>query len=66
MVDEELLTVDEVARRLKLHPETVRRWIRAGKLRAISLGSDRAGLRIRASEVQRLLGAGGQEGKWAA
>jgi excisionase family DNA binding protein len=37
MVDEELLTVDEVARRLKLHAETVRRWIRAGKLRAISL-----------------------------
>ena len=43
MVDEELLTVDEVARRLKLHPETVRRWIRPGKLRAISLGRDRAG-----------------------
>jgi len=63
--DEELLTVDEVARRLKLHPETVRRWIRAGKLRAIRLGSDRAGLRIRASEVQRLLGAGDQEVKRA-
>ena len=66
MTDEELLTVDEVARRLKLHPETVRRWIRAGKLRAIRLGSDRAGLRIRASEVQRLLGAGDQEVKRAA
>ena len=65
MTDEELLTVDEVARRLKLHPETVRRWIRAGKLRAIRLGSDRAGLRIRASEVQRLLGAGDQEVKRA-
>ena len=66
MTDEELLTVDEVARRLKLHPETVRRWIRAGKLRAIRLGSDRAGLRIRVSEVQRLLGAGDQEVKRAA
>ena len=66
MVDEELLTVDEVARRLKLHPETVRRWIRAGKLRAISLGSDRAGLRIRASEIQRFLAAGDQEVKRAA
>jgi putative resolvase len=66
MTDEELLTVHEVARRLKLHPETVRRWIRAGKLRAIRLGSDRAGLRIRASEVQRLLGAGDQEVKRAA
>ena len=39
MTDEELLTVDEVARRLKLHPETVRRWIRAGKLRAIRLAA---------------------------
>ena len=66
MADDELLTVDEVARQLKLHPETVRRWIRGGKLRAISLGSDRAGLRIRASEVQRFLGAGDQEGKRAA
>jgi excisionase family DNA binding protein len=66
MTDEELLTVDEVARRLKLHPETVRRWIRAGKLRAIRLGSDRAGLRIRASEIQRLLGGGDQEVKRAA
>ena len=66
MADEELLTVDEVARRLKLHPETVRRWIRAGRLRAISLGSDRAGLRIRASEVARLLGDGEQALKRAA
>ena len=66
MAEEELLTVDEVARRLKLHRETVRRWIRAGRLKAISLGSDRAGLRIRASEVRRLLDAGGQEGKRAA
>jgi len=66
MPDEELLTVDEVAHRLKLHRETVRRWIRAGRLKAISLGSDRAGLRIRASEVQRLLEAGDQDVKRAA
>jgi excisionase family DNA binding protein len=58
VTDEPLLTVEDVARHLKLHPETVRRWVRAGKLRAISLGSDRAGLRIRASEVQRLLASG--------
>ena len=66
MADEELLTVDEVARRLKLHPETVRRWIRAGRLKAISLGSDRAGLRIRASEIQRLLDGGDEGVKQAA
>jgi excisionase family DNA binding protein len=58
MADEELLTVAEVARRLKLHPETVRRWIKTGRLHAISLGSDRAGWRIRASEVELLLQGG--------
>ena len=55
MADEELLTVAEVARRLKLHPETVRRWVKTGKLHGISLGSDRAGWRIRASEVELFL-----------
>jgi excisionase family DNA binding protein len=35
---EELLTVDEAAARLKLQPDTVRRMIRAGRLRAQKLG----------------------------
>lgn len=52
--NDELLTVDEVARRLKLHPETIRRWIREGRLKAVKLGSDRSGFRVRASEVARL------------
>jgi len=50
------MTVPEVAERLRLKPETVRRWIRRGKLRAISFGSDRAGLRVRRSEVERFVG----------
>ena len=66
MADEELLTVDEVARSLRLHQETVRRWIRAGKIQAISLGSDRAGLRIRRSEIQRFLGGADRQIKRAA
>lgn len=49
------MTVPEVAERLRLKPETIRRWIRRGKLRAFSVGSDRAGLRIRRSEVDRYL-----------
>ncbi|MBV9170090.1 MAG: helix-turn-helix domain-containing protein [Chloroflexi bacterium] len=53
--DEQLLTVDQVARQLQLHPATVRRWIKTGKLHGISLGSDRAGWRIRRSEVQALI-----------
>ena len=56
MNEDRLLTVAEVAERLRLNPRTVRNWIRAGKLRGISFGSDRAGWRVRESEVRRLLG----------
>jgi excisionase family DNA binding protein len=55
MADEELLTVAEVARRLRLSQETIRRWIRGGKLQAIRIGSDRAGFRIRRTEIDQLL-----------
>jgi excisionase family DNA binding protein len=55
MVDEEMLTVEEACKRLKLHEETVRRWIRTGRLRATRLGFGRAGYRIPASEVERIL-----------
>ena len=33
-----MLTVPEVARRLHKNPETVRRWIRSGRLRARKIG----------------------------
>ena len=54
MEREEWLTVDEVARRLKVHPESVRRWLNAGRLRG-HLISRRAGCRIRAAEVDRFV-----------
>jgi excisionase family DNA binding protein len=62
MQDDPLLTVPEVAARLRLNPETVRRWLRQGKLCGVAMGSDRAGWRIPESEVRRFLG---QEGKAA-
>lgn len=34
-----MLTVPEAARRLRRNPETVRRWIREGKLRARKIGT---------------------------
>lgn len=55
MVDEDMLTVEEVSARLKLHAETVRRWIRTGRLKARLIGTERAGYRIPASEVERIL-----------
>lgn len=49
-----LLTVKHVAAELGVHPETVRRWIRAKRVRAVSFGSDRAGLRVPRAELERL------------
>ena len=34
-----MLTVPEAARRLQRNPETIRRWIREGKLRATKVGT---------------------------
>lgn len=40
MSDDELLTVKEVAERVKVHPETVRGWIRDGELEAVDIGGE--------------------------
>jgi len=34
-----MLTVPEAARRIRRHPETIRRWIREGKLRSRKIGT---------------------------
>lgn len=48
------LTVTQAAERIQVHPETVREWLRNGKLPG-NLLSRRAGWRIRASDVERFL-----------
>jgi excisionase family DNA binding protein len=53
-MDDRFLTVAEAADRLTVCEEVVRRWLRWGKLRGTRL-SRRAGWRIAASEVARLL-----------
>jgi len=53
-VAENWLTVDQVAERLQLHPDTVRLWLRAGRMKGTKL-SRRAGYRIAESELQRVL-----------
>lgn len=50
----DLLTVAQVSEQLKVNPETVRRWLRSGRLKGKLLG-DRAGWRIPRAEVNRLL-----------
>ncbi|MGH2496723.1 MAG: helix-turn-helix domain-containing protein [Ktedonobacteraceae bacterium] len=52
MPDETLLTVEDVAQRLQIKPDTVRRWIRTGKLPAIELGGR---LRIDPKDLQMFL-----------
>jgi excisionase family DNA binding protein len=40
MAGNELLTVDEVAKEIKVHTETVRSWIRKKELPAIDIGGE--------------------------
>jgi excisionase family DNA binding protein len=59
--DGELLTVQQVAARLKMNPETVRRWLREGKLRGYLLGGDRGGYRVAADDLEAFIRARGNE-----
>jgi excisionase family DNA binding protein len=52
-LNDELLTVEQVAAELQLHPDTVRRYIREKKLKAVRLSS--TNMRIRRSELDRFL-----------
>jgi len=54
MTNERYLRVPEVAERLRVDPETVRRWLRAGKLRGMLL-SQQGGYRISDTELQRFI-----------
>lgn len=47
-----VLTVPEAARRTRRHPETIRRWIREGKLRARKVGTQHV---IEESDLDTLL-----------
>jgi excisionase family DNA binding protein len=59
----ELLTVREVAKRLRVDDTTVRRWIKLGVLEAISLPhrGARQAYRIRRSTLETLLAQSPQE-----
>jgi len=46
MTDGELLTVSDVASRLKVHRETVLRWLRGGDLKGFRLGGTKSGWRV--------------------
>ncbi len=50
-----VLTVAEVAERLRVHPQTVRLWLKEGKLKGRLIGGTKTGYRIPESEVERIL-----------
>jgi excisionase family DNA binding protein len=52
-LDNELLTVEQVAAALQMHPDTIRRYIRERKLRAVRISA--TALRVRRSELNRFL-----------
>jgi len=53
-MSEEVYTVEQFAERLKLHPKTVLRFIREGRVRAVKVGKS---YRILRSEMEALTGA---------
>jgi len=60
MMNEELITVEEAARILKVRCETIRRYIKNGHLKALTLpGGD---YRLREEDIQRLLSHPAQKG----
>ncbi|MHB1006599.1 MAG: helix-turn-helix domain-containing protein [Chloroflexota bacterium] len=62
MQEDRLLTVPEVAARIRTTSDTVRRWIRNGRLHAVMLGGTKLGYRIREDELVRFMaGRGGEQ-----
>ena len=50
--DSEWLTVEEVAKQLKVHIKTVRHWINTGELEAMDIGR---GYRINKTDLQAFI-----------
>jgi excisionase family DNA binding protein len=48
----DLLTVEEVAELVRVHPETVRRWTRSGRLPSVRVGLRRL---VRRTDLDELL-----------
>jgi excisionase family DNA binding protein len=55
-----MLTVDEAARRVRRHPETIRRWIWSGRLRSTRIGNRHL---ISESDLEQLSSGHAEPGK---
>jgi excisionase family DNA binding protein len=54
MASTKWITTKDVADRLNIHVETVRRWVRVGDLRAVSIGG-KGGYRIKEKDLDDFL-----------
>ena len=55
-MEQVVLTVDQVAERLQVNEQTIRRWLREGRLQGIAFGG-RTGWRISAADLQAFMDA---------
>ena len=53
-LERELLTVEQVADYLQVHPETVRQWLRDGRMAGINFGR-RGGWRVHRDDLTRFI-----------
>jgi len=54
MDDEQWLTVQQIAERLQMHEQTIRKWLRTGELSGVLLG-DKGGWRVRPRDLEVFL-----------
>jgi excisionase family DNA binding protein len=54
-MQDRFITVQEAAEQLRVNPQTVRLWLRQGKLRGRLIGGRKSGYRIPVTEIERLL-----------
>jgi excisionase family DNA binding protein len=54
MSQEQMLEVKQIAERLQVHPETVRKWLRTGQMEGVFLGR-RGGYRVTEGKLSEFL-----------
>ena len=52
---ERFITVPDAAEQLQVHPQTIRAWLRSGKLKGRLIGGTKSGYRIPQSAIDELL-----------
>lgn len=54
---EQMYTVKEISELMQVHPLTVIRWIKSGKLQGLKVGGSKSHWRVSRAELDRITGA---------